>query len=162
MDEDTQKQYLVGGITMTEIDCACGFSDQFECSGSFSGNPRDWPVTAAALLRGWSMREGRYFCPKCEGQKPNEWQQCPDPGCRAYHGGHTPGCKLAPPEYKAAQLDRMYEMLLYGRAVQGRLKDQTTLWQGKFHMLRQENNKLRQRNKRLATQLCILRRKQNP
>jgi len=85
---------------------------------------------------------------------------CPDPGCRAYQG-HTPDCPLAPPEYKAEQLSRLYRRSLAGQASRGRLREKITYWQAKFHLLRRENQKLREQNKKLTTELCIVHRKQN-
>ena len=86
---------------------------------------------------------------------------CPDPGCGAYLG-HSPLCPLAPPEYKAKQLDHLYRKSLEGQASRGRLREKITFWQAKFHLLRRENQKLREQIKKLTTEVCALRRERNP
>lgn len=80
-----------------------------------------------------------------------ERQRCPDPMCGALDG-HSPLCKLAPVEYQAQQLADYYKMWLDLRrrhnALYERHKKDVTFWQGKFHMVKHENNALRAKLKK--------------
>lgn len=81
-----------------------------------------------------------------------ERTRCTDPTCGAYDGHHGPLCKLAPLEYKAAQLESYYhcwreEHKRY-HTLYDRHKKDVTFWQGKFSMVKQENNALRAKLKK--------------
>lgn len=72
-------------------------------------------------------------------------RQCPHPKCQAYGGGHTPECPLAPPEYKAEQLLRFVRICHEYRQTLRCYRTEIALWQGKFAVLKHENNALRRR-----------------
>lgn len=75
-------------------------------------------------------------------------ERCPDPKCGAYTG-HSPFCSLATAEYKAEQMVQYYSAWLrdvsHYREKAERLREQVTLWQGKFAILKHENNQLRKK-----------------
>ncbi len=62
---------------------------------------------------------------------------------------HSVDCSETPIEKKAIEYERMYKSLLAHCQGHSRkfahLADQITFWQGKFHALRHENNKLRRK-----------------
>ena len=72
---------------------------------------------------------------------------CPDPNCGMWigEGHHHPRCKLAPVEVKAQMLERYYGYWLQSVKHQEWLREQITLWQGKFLIVKNENNKLRRK-----------------
>ena len=69
-------------------------------------------------------------------------EQCPE--CKCY-GGHTPQCSIAPPEYKARQLERFGDLLRERVAEADRLRERIEFWQSKCAVLRHENNRLRKK-----------------
>jgi hypothetical protein len=73
---------------------------------------------------------------------------CPAKECGA-RGGHHPLCPIAPVEYKAGKLEWYYRRVLEQCVTIERLRRLVTEWQGKYAMLKAENNKLRARLHRL-------------
>lgn len=91
-------------------------------------------------------------CPECDhayghAQACSRWSQCAE--CRHFYGGHKLDCSLITVEFLKSQLIKMREMEMHNsraRQIQrNREKDLLTLWQGKFHALRHENNQLRKK-----------------
>ncbi len=85
--------------------------------------------------------------------------QCPH--CHAHRSEHSLFCPLAPPEWKAANYDRLAENFhsLVKRRDEERKQRRglVTALQGKCAMLRHENNKLRSReSQRRAAALALL------
>lgn len=77
-----------------------------------------------------------------------ERKRCPHPKCGAFEG-HTPWCELQPVEERIERLERCHksEQQWHERTRKHAawLREQVTLWKGKFLIVTQENNKLRKK-----------------
>lgn len=82
----------------------------------------------------------------------SERVRCPDPKCGAFDGHHGPHCEMAPDEWKL----RWLPVYLRNRdkaigelyRTQDHLRALVTLWQGKYALVKHENNQLRRKLKR--------------
>jgi hypothetical protein len=79
---------------------------------------------------------------------------CPDKGCGARFG-HSLICRLASVEERAAQRDTAVQGWHKSISEAERLRQQVVFWQGKFAMVKHENNKLRRKVEAL-TENCEL------
>jgi uncharacterized protein (DUF305 family) len=77
----------------------------------------------------------------------SEDEQCFE--CGYYRGHHADSCGHTTIEQLRERLKSVHELEKRNRTACEiqfrRMKEQLTLWQGKFHALRHENNKLRRR-----------------
>lgn len=77
-----------------------------------------------------------------------ERARCPDPKCGAYEGHHVL-CDLQSVEHKASQAVAYYYAWLEEHkrysSLYDRHKKGVTFWQGKFRMVKHENNTLRKK-----------------
>jgi regulator of replication initiation timing len=82
-------------------------------------------------------------------QKEAEIEATRCPECQLYHGAHRPPCSLVTVESLRKDLESSQWLEKHNRTARDiqfrRMTEQLTFWQGKFHALRHENNKLRRR-----------------
>jgi hypothetical protein len=67
--------------------------------------------------------------------------RCPE--CNCYYGAHRVSCSRMTVDYMRVLLKASHNREQRNTAARRRLKETAALWQGKFHLLRHENNKLR-------------------
>lgn len=87
-----------------------------------------------------------FSCKEKAGKKETKRKACPE--CTALEG-HMSDCSLQTREELVVQVKR-YSIILDAQReeitrVYERMKDQTTLWQGKFRIVKTENNTLRKK-----------------
>lgn len=80
-------------------------------------------------------------------KEEREATRCPE--CKMYYRSHWPSCSLVTVESLRRDLAASQKLEKRNREARyiqfRRMVEQLTLWQGKFHAIRHENNKLRRR-----------------